>query len=197
MNYAGGDHGAPGDDGRTTSATSPASKGSGDGIPAGWRRVDDPKGFSLLVPNGWKRQTEGDQVDYTPDNGKHRIRISIDKSPDFENPYLHALDLERVLQKRMNYDRVKLGQATYRDQVRSVLWEFTWTERKDFPVPGTRSTRCTTRTTAPSTRSTCPLRSRAGRGRGSSSTSSSSTGARRGTEGRENLRARPLLAVSP
>lgn len=135
MNYAGGDHGAPGDDGRTTSATSPASKGSGDGIPAGWRRVDDPKGFSLLVPNGWKRQTEGDQVDYTPDNGKHRIRISIDKSPDFENPYLHALDLERVLQKRMNYDRVKLGQATYRDQVRSVLWEFTWTERKDFPGP--------------------------------------------------------------
>ncbi|MFE5596694.1 serine/threonine-protein kinase [Streptomyces sp. NPDC056549] len=135
MNYAGGDRDARGDGGRSTSATSPASKGAADGIPAGWQRVEDPKGFSLLVPDGWKRQTEGDQVDYTPDNGKHRIRISIDKSPDFENPRLHALDLERVLQKRMNYNRVKLGQVTYRDQVRSVLWEFTWTERKDFPGP--------------------------------------------------------------
>ncbi|MFE7599650.1 serine/threonine-protein kinase [Streptomyces sp. NPDC057494] len=135
MNYAGGDRDPRGDGGRSTSATSPASKGAADGIPAGWQRVEDPKGFSLLVPDGWKRQTEGDQVDYTPDNGKHRIRISIDKSPDFENPRLHALDLERVLQKRMNYNRVKLGQVTYRDQVRSVLWEFTWTERKDFPGP--------------------------------------------------------------
>ncbi|MFD8208195.1 protein kinase [Streptomyces sp. NPDC059695] len=135
MNYAGGDRDARGDGGRTTPASSPASQGAGDGIPDGWHRVEDPKGFSLLVPDGWKRQTEGDQVDYTPDNGEHRIRISIDRSPDFENPYLHAIDLERVLQKRMDYNRVKLGQVTYRDQVRSVLWEFTWTERKDFPGP--------------------------------------------------------------
>ncbi|MFK0210065.1 MULTISPECIES: protein kinase [unclassified Streptomyces] len=135
MNYAGGERDPRGDGGRSTSVTpSPTGKGAED-IPAGWHRVEDPKGFSLLVPAGWKRQTEGDQVDYTPDNGKHRIRISIDKSPDFENPYAHALDLERLLEKRMDYDRVKLNQTTYRDQVRSVLWEFSWTERKDFPGP--------------------------------------------------------------
>ncbi|SEC68564.1 serine/threonine-protein kinase [Streptomyces sp. TLI_105] len=133
MNYAGGDHDG-GDGGRTT-ATSPAGKGSDDGIPAGWHRVKDPEGFSLLVPDGWKRQTEGDQIDYTPDNGRHRIRISIDRSPDFENPYMHALDLEVLLQKRMDYNRIKLDQVTYRDQVRSCLWEFTWTEKKNFPGP--------------------------------------------------------------
>ncbi|MER7946183.1 protein kinase [Streptomyces sp. NPDC096079] len=132
MNYAGGDREPRGDGGRTSA---PATKVAGDGVPAGWHRVDDPKGFSLLVPDGWKRQTEGDQVDYTPDNGRHRIRISIDKSPDFENPYMHAIDLERVLERRMNYKRVKLNQTTYRDQVRSCLWEFTWTEKKDFPGP--------------------------------------------------------------
>ncbi|WP_225804132.1 serine/threonine-protein kinase [Streptomyces sp. NK15101] len=134
MNYAGGDRDG-GAGGRTTTATSPAAKGKGDGIPAGWHRVEDPEGFSLLVPDGWKRQTEGDQIDYTPDNGRHRIRISIDRSPDFENPYMHALDLEVLLQKRMNYKRVKLDQVTYRDQVRSCLWEFTWTEKKNFPGP--------------------------------------------------------------
>ncbi|MEV4424855.1 serine/threonine-protein kinase [Streptomyces sp. NPDC049602] len=132
MNYAGGNRHPGG--GRTT-ATSPATKGAGNGVPAGWHRVEDPDGFSLLVPNGWKRQKEGDQIDYTPDNGKHRIRISVDRSPDFENPYMHALDLEPLLEKRMDYVRVKLNQTTYRDQVRSCLWEFTWTEKKDFPGP--------------------------------------------------------------
>ncbi|MER5208221.1 serine/threonine-protein kinase [Streptomyces sp. NPDC002825] len=135
MNYAGGDRDGRGDGGRTTPATSPATKDAKAGIPAGWHRVEDPEGFSLLVPDGWKRQTEGDQIDYTPDNGRHRIRISIDKSPDFENPYMHALDLERQLGKRMDYNRVKLLQTTYRDQVRSCLWEFTWTEKKTFPGP--------------------------------------------------------------
>ncbi|MER5966582.1 protein kinase [Streptomyces sp. NPDC002057] len=136
MNYAGGDRN--GNAGRPTaigSAPSTAAQGGGKVIPDGWQRVDDPKGFSLLVPKGWKRQTEGDQVDYTPDNGNHRIRISIDRSPDFENPYMHSLDLERVLEKRMDYKRIKLNQTTYRDQVRSCLWEFSWTERKDFPGP--------------------------------------------------------------
>ncbi|MFF8374963.1 protein kinase [Streptomyces sp. NPDC015661] len=135
MNYAGGGRDGRADGGRTTPATAPATKGAGDGVPAGWHRVEDPEGFSLLVPDGWKRQTEGDQIDYTPDNGRHRIRISIDKSPDFENPYMHALDLERQLGKRMDYDRIKLLQTTYRDQVRSCLWEFTWTEKKTFPGP--------------------------------------------------------------
>ncbi|MEU3746593.1 MULTISPECIES: serine/threonine-protein kinase [Streptomyces] len=122
------------DRGRIT-ATAPSTQAKEAVVPEGWHRVDDPAGFSLLVPDGWKRQKEGDQIDYTPDNGNHRIRISIDKKPDFENPYMHALDLERVLAKRMNYKRIKLGQVTYRDQVRSCQWEFSWTERKDFPGP--------------------------------------------------------------
>ncbi len=139
MHYAGGDRDVDGTGGTTTATAPPAtpSAGSGgkNGIPDGWHRVEDPEGFSLLVPDGWKRQTEGDQIDYTPDNGNHRIRISIDRSPDFENPYMHALDLERVLAKRMDYNRIKLLPTTYRDQTLSCLWEFTWTERKTFPGP--------------------------------------------------------------
>ncbi|MFJ5141105.1 serine/threonine-protein kinase [Streptomyces sp. NPDC088707] len=134
MNYAGGDRG---DAGRTTT-TGPApttTQVTASDIPDGWHRVDDREGFSIVVPKGWKRQTEGDNIDYTPDNGRHRIRINIDPSPDFENPYMHALDLERIVAKRMEYTRVKLGQTTYRDQVRSSLWEFTWTEKRDFPGP--------------------------------------------------------------
>ncbi|MGW1008790.1 serine/threonine-protein kinase [Streptomyces termitum] len=119
----------------TTGTTGPDQGVAPADAPEGWHRVDDPEGFSLAVPDGWKRQKDGDQIDYTPDNGRHRIRISVDRSPDFENPYMHALDLEKTLQSRMDYERVLLGQNTYRDQVKSARWEFTWTEKQSFPGP--------------------------------------------------------------
>ncbi|MGW4996871.1 serine/threonine-protein kinase [Streptomyces hydrogenans] len=138
MQYGGGG-GTPGP--VTSSATTPgptttAPKGiAADEVPAGWQRVEDPAGFTLVVPDGWKRRKDGDNIDYTPDAGNHRIRISVDANPDFENPYMHALDLEKTLQKRMDYRRIYLNQNTYRDQVKSATWEFTWTEKQNFPGP--------------------------------------------------------------
>ena len=41
---------------------------SADTVPEGWERVEDPEGFSLALPKGWKRQVAGTQIDYTPDN---------------------------------------------------------------------------------------------------------------------------------
>ncbi|MGW2561028.1 serine/threonine-protein kinase [Streptomyces sp. NPDC001514] len=114
----------------TSSSPGPAKTGS---VPAGWHREDDPEGFSLLVPDGWTRQLDGNQIDYTPDNGRHRIRISIDKSPDFENPYMHLLDLEKIVDERADYQRLTLHPNTYRDQTNSAIWEFSWTEIKDHP----------------------------------------------------------------
>ncbi|MFF9912180.1 serine/threonine-protein kinase [Streptomyces sp. NPDC013457] len=136
MNYSGGGGEGGGRAGDTGGGTQPeVTKAAEGALPAGWHRVEDPKGFSLVVPKGWKRQTEGDSVDYTPDNGRHRIRISADPTPDFENPYMHVLDLEKTLKKRMNYQKIKLNQNTYRDQVRSARWEFTWYEKQEFPGP--------------------------------------------------------------
>ncbi|MFB7516919.1 serine/threonine-protein kinase [Streptomyces sp. NPDC056144] len=134
MNFAGGDRTGTGAGTHTTAPAAKRAGGTEDAVPAGWHRVEDPAGFSLVVPDGWKRQKEGDQIDYTPDNGRHRIRISIDRKPDFENPYMHAQDLEKTVETRLpEYQRVKLIQTTYRDQVRSCLWEFTWNEKKTFP----------------------------------------------------------------
>ncbi|MFF8842468.1 serine/threonine-protein kinase [Streptomyces sp. NPDC015127] len=124
-----------GGQGRDT-ASRPTTSGQVSDVPDGWRRVQDPKGFSLWVPEGWKRQADGDQVDYTPDNGRHRIRISVDPSPDFENPYMHMLDMQQGLEERLpDYRRLKLRPNTFRDQTQSALWEFTWTERKEHPGP--------------------------------------------------------------
>ncbi|WP_392672132.1 serine/threonine-protein kinase [Streptomyces sp. LN785] len=106
-----------------------------DAVPDGWHREDDPEGFSLVVPDGWKRRADGQNVDYTPDDGNHYIRISVDPEPDFENSYMHMLNMEtRLIQRLPGYERKTLHSNYYRDRPGS-LWEFTWTESKDHPGP--------------------------------------------------------------
>ncbi|MEV7612273.1 serine/threonine-protein kinase [Streptomyces sp. NPDC089799] len=103
--------------------------------PSGWHKAKDPAGFTLFVPNGWKRQTDGDQIDYTPDNGKHRIRISVDPTPDYKDPYAHLLDLEKQVSARSAYRKETLHPNTFQGTTMAALWEFSWQEKKDFPGP--------------------------------------------------------------
>ncbi|MFJ5289764.1 protein kinase [Streptomyces sp. NPDC088348] len=108
-------------------------KPQGGGIPAGWHRVNEPEGFSMVLPNGWKRQMDGsNEIDYTPDDGNHFIRISIDNDPDYSTPYLHELALEPQLKRLPAYKRITLHVNNFRDQD-AALWEFTWTETKGQP----------------------------------------------------------------
>ncbi|KJK47174.1 serine/threonine-protein kinase [Streptomyces sp. NRRL F-4428] len=104
--------------------------------PAGYTRVTDPlAGFTLFVPEGWTRKANGDQIDYTPDDGRHFIRIAADPTPDYRDPYAHLLDLEKQVAKRTDYKKVWLNQNTFRDSTRAALWEFTWTEKQNHPGP--------------------------------------------------------------
>ncbi|MFD8980272.1 serine/threonine-protein kinase [Streptomyces sp. NPDC059564] len=104
-------------------------------VPSGWKRVTDPAGFTLFVPDGWTRQMDGNQIDYTPDNGKHLIRIAVDPTPDHPNPYTHLLDLEKQVKERTEYKREILRPNTFRDTTQSGLWEFSWTEKVSHPGP--------------------------------------------------------------
>ncbi|MFV5998187.1 protein kinase domain-containing protein [Streptomyces sp. NPDC056231] len=118
-----------------TPSQSPGPVPSAKAVPDGWHPVTDPEGFGLVVPDGWKRRVKGQSVDYTPDNGEHYIRISVDPEPDFDNPYMHMVDLEKTLTERLpGYERTTLHSNLYRDRPGS-LWEFTWTESKDHPGP--------------------------------------------------------------
>ncbi|MGW6843010.1 serine/threonine-protein kinase [Streptomyces sp. NPDC054958] len=106
------------------------------GPPAGWSKVTDPlAGFTLYVPEGWTRKANGDQIDYTPDDGKHFIRIASDSTPDYKDPYTHLLDLEGQVAKRTDYKKVRLNQNTFQDSTRAALWDFTWTEKQNHPGP--------------------------------------------------------------
>ncbi|MGW0884950.1 serine/threonine-protein kinase [Streptomyces sp. NPDC002671] len=125
-----------------------AGPGAGPGqegpVPDSWQRYDDPLGFSLSLPKGWTRKVYGiqgalKQIDYSPDGGKHFVRIAVDSSPDFADAYQHQSDLEEQLQRLVDYHRVTMKPNTYRDRNGS-LWEYTWTALKKDPpyVPGPR-----------------------------------------------------------
>ncbi|WP_405587567.1 protein kinase domain-containing protein [Streptomyces sp. NBC_01092] len=119
--------------------------GAQGGVPASWKRYDDPLGFSLYLPEGWEREVVGkevdglQQVDYSPDGGDHFVRIAVDTSPQFANSYDHLRDLDDLLgRKLVDYEAVYLKQNLYRDRQGS-LWEYTWTAlAKDTPFPGPR-----------------------------------------------------------
>ncbi|MEV5008028.1 protein kinase [Streptomyces sp. NPDC056159] len=124
-----------------TTTPSPTTDGSG-GLPDGWVRVRDPYGFSIAVPDGsWQRQEFDEathQVDYTPDGGKHFIRVAVDDTPEFATGYEHQLRLDQRLQRLVDYRRLSLEPNTYRDRPGS-LWEHSWTAlAKDTPFPGPR-----------------------------------------------------------
>jgi hypothetical protein len=126
------------------SQTSASTEQPGGSVPADWVRYDDPAGFSLHLPKGWKRkpfgpQGELKQIDYTPDGGKHFVRIAIDESPDFADAKSHQEDLEQQVQRLVDYERVTMEENTYRD-CKGSLWEYTWTAlAKDPPyVAGPR-----------------------------------------------------------
>lgn len=117
--------------------------GTGGSVPDNWKRRDDPLGFSLYLPRNWQREAfddEGElkQADYSPDGGKHLLRVSVDTAPDYNDPHAHQLDLEVQLQRLVDYRRVTLERGTYRDRD-SARWEYTWTAlAKDTPFPGPR-----------------------------------------------------------
>ncbi|MEU3404653.1 serine/threonine-protein kinase [Streptomyces sp. NPDC006670] len=127
----GGDEGAGGD----KNASARDGQDEDAAPPEGYTEVTDPEGFTLFVPKGWKRRVNGDQIDYTGDEGKHFIRIAVDTTPDYDNPYMHLLDLEKQVKARMDYKRQSLNQNTFRSSTRAALWDFSWTEKGTLAGP--------------------------------------------------------------
>ncbi|MET8828427.1 serine/threonine-protein kinase [Streptomyces sp. NPDC004610] len=139
---AGGDQPA-GDDSAPVEGPSPTQNGQDLGaLPEGWATVSDPIGFGLALPQGWERQepsVSGDlqHVDYTPDGGRYFLRVAVDSSPDYSDPYAHLVDLDQQLGDRLvDYRRTALDRNTYRDRP-GARWEYNWTAlAKDTAFPG-------------------------------------------------------------
>lgn len=144
LSRQGGGTGGPTPAPATSAASTASTAGQEGAVPDSWERHNDPLGFSLSLPKGWKRkvyQIDGDlkQVDYSPDGGKHFARIAVDTNPDFSDAYQHQKDLEQQIQDLVDFKTVTMRRNTYRD-CKGSLWESTWTALlRDPPhVPGPR-----------------------------------------------------------
>ncbi|MEV0320102.1 serine/threonine-protein kinase [Streptomyces sp. NPDC050658] len=129
-------------DGKKGTGTEQAGDANGGktvgGIPADWKRVTDPEGFSLRLPKGWVREMDGNQIDYTPDHGRHFVRIAVDPKTTWESPYRHQIDLEKNLKVKLpEYRRLELNSNTFRDRP-GALWEFSWTAGANDTTAGPR-----------------------------------------------------------
>ncbi|MFE2535879.1 serine/threonine-protein kinase [Streptomyces sp. NPDC059371] len=117
----------------------PSDKGGQGSVPAGWERRDDPLGFSISLPKGWTRSVSIDQdglqqVDFTPDKGKHLVRVAVDTAPDFSSSYEHMINLDENLSSHLrDYSQLVLKEELFRDQP-GARWEYTWDAlAKDAP----------------------------------------------------------------
>ncbi|KAB1988782.1 serine/threonine-protein kinase [Streptomyces triticiradicis] len=127
-----GPGGSPSASSTRSGGAEPSDEPSGKGaVPAGWERHDDPVGFSIYLPKGWKRSVSIDkdglrQVDYSPDKGKHLVRVAVDTDPDFSSSYKHMSDLDENLAGRLrDYRQLLLKEELFRDQP-GARWEYTW-----------------------------------------------------------------------
>ncbi|MEU9283367.1 serine/threonine-protein kinase [Streptomyces sp. NPDC048275] len=133
--------GSPGDSASVSSTPSasasasasatPSDEGGQGAVPAGWERRNDPVGFSISLPKGWKRSVSIDQdglrqVDYSPDKGKHLVRVAVDTAPDFRTSYEHMSNLDQRISRRLqDYQQLSLKEELFRD-LPGVRWEYTW-----------------------------------------------------------------------
>ncbi|MEU4109047.1 serine/threonine-protein kinase [Streptomyces sp. NPDC027717] len=139
LQWGGGDHAAVKDDLTESPSASASATNGTSAVPDDWERYDDPVGFSVSLPKGWKRSVSIDQdglrqVDYSPDKGKRLVRIAVDTDPDFRTSYEHltALD-QRVSPRLVEYRRLNLKEELYRDMP-GARWEYTWNAlAKDGP----------------------------------------------------------------
>ncbi|MFG2816534.1 serine/threonine-protein kinase [Streptomyces sp. NPDC048410] len=139
LQWGGGHHTTDQGDPSASPSASASATNSSSTVPDGWQRYDDPVGFSLSLPEGWKRSVSIDQdglrqVDYSPDKGKHLVRVAVDTEPDFRTSYEHLTDLDqRVSPRLVRYRRLALKEEVFRDQP-GARWEYTWNAlAKDGP----------------------------------------------------------------
>ncbi|MGW3495165.1 serine/threonine-protein kinase [Streptomyces sp. NPDC001020] len=114
-----------------SASATPSDEGGQGAVPAGWERRNDPVGFSISLPKGWKRSVSIDQdgirqVDYSPDQGKHLVRVAVDTAPDFRTSYEHMSYLDQRISRRLqDYKQLSLKEELFRD-LPGVRWEYTW-----------------------------------------------------------------------
>ncbi|MFI9239803.1 zinc ribbon domain-containing protein [Streptomyces sp. NPDC053079] len=96
--------------------------------PKGYQRMTSPEGFSLAVPESWRRENKGtNQIDYAGPTGPGHIRVGIVPNAG-ASAYDHFQEMEKSVGKQEGYQRVQMTANTFMGRP-GALWEWTWREK--------------------------------------------------------------------
>ncbi|MER5949325.1 zinc ribbon domain-containing protein [Streptomyces sp. NPDC001904] len=109
------------------------------GIPAGYRQVTDPKGFSFAVPESWSRTgvKNGSQITYAGGSGPEKYLVGVIPIAPYTS-YENLQNLEKHAvedPKKTDYRRIRLERNTFQGQP-GALWEYTYVDEAGRLVHG-------------------------------------------------------------
>ena len=110
-----------------TAGSSPGASpgGTAGAVPAGFRRHDDPTGFSIAVPEGWTRSTQSTRTYFRePGTGRYlQVDQTTHPKPDAVADWQRQ---ETAVARRLpGYRRIRIEAVPYRGWD-AADWEFTW-----------------------------------------------------------------------
>ncbi|ADI07867.1 hypothetical protein SBI_04747 [Streptomyces bingchenggensis BCW-1] len=119
--------GSPSDSPAQSPSLSPSAS-PGASPPAGFRTEDDPAGFTLAVPDGWRRTVEGPSVFYTSSDQTTMVQIFELHGPE-RTPYESAQEAERIASRQRGYEQIAL-ERTGQGAMDPAELEYTYDSKK-------------------------------------------------------------------
>jgi eukaryotic-like serine/threonine-protein kinase len=104
----------------------PTASASGTALPRGFHRYQDPTGFSIAVPAGWRISHQGHLVYLTPPAGGAFLLIDQSDHPK-PNPLADWQQQEAARASSYpGYHRIRLAAVSYPPAEKAADWEFTY-----------------------------------------------------------------------
>ncbi|MBT2492303.1 hypothetical protein J7E96_28085, partial [Streptomyces sp. ISL-96] len=99
--------------------------------PTGFRRVTDPAGFSLAVPDVWSRtNANAGQITYSGSTGMEHLLIGVVHNPPYATSYENFLNIEQKAKaNQKNFQRLRLEPNTFQGRP-GAIWEYTFTDKQ-------------------------------------------------------------------
>ncbi|MFJ7778968.1 protein kinase [Streptomyces yangpuensis] len=94
-------------------------------VPAGYRVVQDPAGFSLAVPHGFIRRADGSRIFYMSPDETFRIGIKVSAAEPGGPLAVHQRSHAKGPANNPGYRDAEVSSSTY-DGRDAALWLFTW-----------------------------------------------------------------------
>ncbi|MFJ2636818.1 serine/threonine-protein kinase [Streptomyces sp. NPDC087422] len=112
----------------TTPASSPPATGGSDAVPAGFYRYDDSEGFSIALPNGWKRVGDNGYGSGSKFRGSDGSELLVDwthsPGPSALKDWQNAAKTAKSGRNGMpGYQELKVAQTQYRSYD-AADWEY-------------------------------------------------------------------------